>query len=272
MLEEGKLIVPGQSASPVGLCSLEELGSLGPDRKRVHEGFTTSETDWSPYPAFWNHDAKKVLSLKQSPNTWLTPWEQSPRGPDYGPRLLWPRAGRILLVERVRTTTHRVLAVGFDQVVLGNTCWPLRTELTPEQEKVLLLWLNSTPALLLMLSRRVTTEGAWMQVKQPAWATMPVLDVRTLPASSLAQLAAAYDAVCTKKLLALAKLDSDPVRAEIDGALSATLGFPDMGLLRQLIAREPGLTGKGLSHKPGQATLFPEADDKIVPSPQLRLL
>jgi hypothetical protein len=41
-------------------------------------------------------------------------------GGDYGPHY-WKRAGNILLVERLRPNTHRFLAVGFEEEVLGNT-------------------------------------------------------------------------------------------------------------------------------------------------------
>ncbi|MBV5308164.1 hypothetical protein [Chromatium okenii] len=118
------------------------------------------------------------------------------------------------------------------------------------QEKVLLLWLNSTPALVLLLSRRVTTRSAWMQVKKPAWAAMPVLDVRALPPATLEQLATDYDRLCEQPLLALAKLAVDPHRIAIDAALAAALGLPDLQPLRELLAREPGLTGVGLFCKP----------------------
>lgn len=271
-LGQGELAVPGHAPIELPLCALDVLGDLGPDRKRIHEGFTVSDTEWSPYPTFWNHDSKTVTSIGQQPNSWLSPWAASPRGADYGPRLLWPRAGRILLVERVRTTTHRVLGIGFDEVVLGNTWWALKSDLDPEQEKALLLWLNSTPSLLMMLAHRVTTEGAWMQVKQPQWAAMPVLDVRNLPAETLSRLADDYDALRDKELLALAKLDIDPIRGEIDNALSTALDLPDMTSLRQLLAREPGLTGNSLSPKPGQPALFSDADLKQDVATQLRLI
>ncbi len=227
LLGQGKLAVPGNAPVSITLCALSAMGEIGPDQKRVHEGFKVSETDWSPYPSFWNHDAKKVVCMRQKPNSHLSVWTESPRGSDYGPRLLWPRAGRLLLVERVRTNTHSVLAVGFDESVLGNTWWAFKSDISISQEKVLLLWLNSTPAILLMLSRRVTTEGAWMKLKQPAWAAMPVLDVRALSHATLAQLDAAYDTLCSRELQALAKLDGDPVRAEIDAVLSAALNLHD---------------------------------------------
>ena len=89
-----------------------------------------------------------------------------------------------------------------------------------------------------------------MQVKKPAWAAMPVLDVRVLSDSQAASLAAAYDALCDRELRALAQLNVDPVRRAMDEALSAALGLPDLSPLREMLAREPGLTGKSAMGRP----------------------
>ncbi len=272
-LEQGKLAVPGKKPVDVSLCKLAELGELGYDQRDIHDAFTVSKTDWSPYPALWNHDAKQVVSLKQINNSHLIPRSVAIEGrrlKDY--EKVAESAGSILLAERLGPVTHRVMAVGFDEAVLGNTWWELKTELSAEQEKTLLIWLNSTPALLLFLSRRVTTITAWMKLKKPAWANMPVLDVRSLPEAVIMQLSEAYDAICDKELKALAKLDIDPVRAEIDDALSAALGLPDMKKMRELLAREPGLTGKGLSPKPGQAELVTDESPVKDVSVQLRMI
>jgi hypothetical protein len=94
--------IPGKKeTSPVALCKLEDLGDLGPDRARTHEGFRVTTTDWTPYAALWGHESDKVRTIGQSPNVHLTARLDSPRGPDYGPHL-WERAGCILLVERMR--------------------------------------------------------------------------------------------------------------------------------------------------------------------------
>jgi hypothetical protein len=271
-LERGMISIPGSMPVRIPLCPLGSLGDLGPDRKRIHEGFTVSPTEWSPYPAFWNHEADKVLCMKQSPNSYLSPWEESPRGADYGLRQLWPRAGQILLVERLWPITHRVMAIRFDQHMLGNTWWALRTEIGPDQEKALTVWLNSTPALLLFLSRRVATRSAWMQVKQPAWTAMPVLDTRALSTEAVSALAQTYDTLCTRELQALAKLDGDSVREEIDEAISKTLEISDIKPLRQLLAREPGLTGLGLSSLPHQLSMLSDEEEDSTASSQLRFI
>ncbi len=111
-----------------------------------------------------------------------------------------------------------------------------------------------------------------MQIKQPQWEGMPVLDVRALATEPLSKLADAYDRLCGEELKALAKLDNDSVRAEIDAALSLHLGLPEMKPLRQLLAREPGLSGKGLSPKPGQDALFADKDLNQEITTQLKLI
>jgi hypothetical protein len=226
---------------------LDALGDLGPDRARIHEGFNVTTEDLTPYPAFWGHESDKVRTIAQEPNAHLSIWVDSPRGSDYGPHL-WERAGRILLVERLWPITHRVLAVGFNTAILGNTWWSLQTKsLTQDQEKALLLWANSSLALLLYFGRRVVTRSAWMQMKQPAWQAMPMLDVRTLSTKALRTLANEYDRLSVQALEPLAQLKTDHVRSEIDSVISRILKLPDFTFVRDLLDREPGLTAREIA-------------------------
>ena len=275
LLGKGMLSVPGnQNIVNVPLCKINDLGTLGYDTRDIHDAFEMSSTDWSPYHAFWNHDSTTVLSISQKSNAFLLARDKPAKGRKIkDPYSVAASAGRILLVERVRTNTHRVLAIGLDEAVLGNTWWELKSQINSTQEKALLLWLNSTMSVLLVLSHRVTSQGSWMNFKKPQWQAMPVLDVRTLSDETLTKLAFAYDTLCNKELMALGKLGKDPVRAAIDDALSMALGLPDIKPLRQLLSREPGLTGVGLSRKPDQQSLLPDADTESVHVPtQMSLL
>ncbi len=244
-LARGRLSIPGSTEKmPIPLCRLDGLGDLGPDRKRIHEGFKVTKSDWTPFPGFWGHKADEVVTIAQTPNCKLLEWKDSPRGPRYGSHL-WQRAGRILLVERLWPITHSVLAVGFEEKVLGNTWWAFNDlQLNELQRKALLVWLNSTLSLLFYFGRRTVTRSAWMQMKQPAWESMPILDVRSLTQDQLTSLANAYDEVASKSLAPLAQLDADPVRISIDDALCTVLGLPSLAPVRALLAREPGLTGR----------------------------
>jgi hypothetical protein len=237
------------------------LGDIGPDRKRIHEGFKVTRDDLTPYPAFWGHESANVLTIGQQPNAQLTAWLESPRGPNYGAHL-WERAGNILLVERLRSNTHRVIAVGFENEVLGNTWWALKSNsLDSRQRKSLLLWLNSSLSILLFFGRRVITQGAWMQMKQPAWESMPVLNVRSLSSKQLAKLADSYDSLSTQHLDPVSHLNSDATRLQIDQAISSVLKILDISFVRELLVREPGLSAKDIAPRAEQPALENEEDE-----------
>ena len=254
-LRQGKLKYSGHPEVLIHLCSIDQLGQLGPDLRRLHEAFDRNKDFLTPYPAFWDHKSELVRTIRQQPNCWLSP-RTTPYYADRSvtsnyaeyPYHLWTMSADLLLAERIRGNTHRLLSVSMNEPVLSNTWWELKTDLLPEQHKALLLWLNGSLSLLTFFGRRVIAQGAWMTMKKPAWLAMPVLDVRTLSDEQTASLAVAYDTLCTQELQALAKLNHDPVRKAIDDALSAALGLPDLAPLRAMLAQEPGLTGKAAVH------------------------
>jgi hypothetical protein len=114
--------------------------------------------------------------------------------------------------------------------------------LNEDQRKALLLWLNSTLGVLSYYGRRAITEGAWMQMKKPAWSSMLVLDVRRITAVKAAALAKAYDDLAKKELAPIAQLDTDVARHAIDAALCKALSLPNLAPIRVLLSREPGLS------------------------------
>lgn len=114
----------------------------------------------------------------------------------------------------------------------------------------MLLWLNSSLAILLYFSRRVVTEGAFVGMKKPAWSSMPVLDVRNLADAQLRSLAGAYDELSDQELMPLAQLDEDQVRGRIDAALCESLQIADLSSIRELLAREPGLSATDINSTP----------------------
>lgn len=246
-----ELRLPAELKShPVPLCRLDSLGVLGYDARDIFDAFGVdrSGTEWSPHAGFWNHDATKVVMIAQKPNASLLARKTAlPGRPLKDASAVWQKSGRILLVSRLRTNTHRVIAIGLPKKTLGNTWWGFDDSgLTDEQRKTLLLWLNGTLSILSYFGRRAITEGAWMQMKKPAWASMPVLNVTSLVPSQLQTLAAAYDRLSVQELMPIAQLDLDPVRRQIDAAIGEALGIPDLSAIRELLAREPGLSARDI--------------------------
>lgn len=218
---------------------------MGPDRRDIHDGFTVSR-DPTSYPALWGHDSGKVKTLALAPNAHLVPRaKRAPGQPLRRANLLWGRAGRLLIAERLRLNTHRLTAGWTDRPVLSNVWWPCRPrspDIGPAEEKMekgLCIWLNSTPGLIVLLAHRTETEGAWVDFKKPNLADMPVPDRDVL--SSLAE---RFDLLRDRELQPLSRLAEDPVRVEIDRAVEEVLELPRDALrgLRELLAREPVLT------------------------------
>jgi hypothetical protein len=229
------------------LCPLQQLGELGPDVRDIYDGFEILEGASTPtdYPAFWGHDAATVTTLHQSPNAYLAPLRRPrPKRPLRDAKLLWSRAGKVLIADRMWLNTQRLTAVLLPEPVLSNVWWPLklRDGLDDRHAKVLTLWLNSTLGLLLLLANRVETRGAWVQFKKETLHNLPVLDVRKLKAGQLKRLTDAFDRLAKVPLRPLPQMADDEGRAAIDDAIRRALNLGDLTKLRHALAREPVLT------------------------------
>ncbi len=242
-LIRGKLYYPGAGVlGSIALCPLGKLGTLGPDRRDIHDGFRLARGKVrTAYPAFWGHDASTMTTMAQSPNHYLTPLHRAKEGrPLRQANVLWPRAGRVLLAERLRLNTQRLAGVRLDNKVLSNVWWPLSLADDDEQkEKALALWLNSTLGLIILLAHREETEGAWVDFKKPVLSMMPVLDINGLAPAQMGSLADAYDRLCEQPLLPFPRMAEDPTRRAIDEAIASALGLADFSILRELLAQEP---------------------------------
>ncbi|KAF0247779.1 MAG: hypothetical protein FD167_2822, partial [bacterium] len=270
-LQNNKLIVPGTSQQlSLPICKLSELGELGYDRRDIHDAFEVSYDDWSPYQAFWCHESGKVRSISQTTTAYLIARSKPAQNRKLkNAKDVWTKAGKILLAERLRTNTHRVIAIGFGKPVLGNTWWALNTsDLTEQMEKSFLLWSNSSLGLLLYYGSRVITEGAWMQMKKPAWKSMLVLNVRSLNKKQLEELEVAYNTLCNEELAPIAQLNTDAVRQKIDDTLCKTLSMPNLSPIRELLAREPGLTTLEINPKQKNAPFDSEEEETDILQPK----
>ena len=248
---KGEVRLPAdKKAYPIQLCRLDNLGCLGYDARDIFDAFAVDKTaaTWTPYSAFWNHDANAVRVISQKPNaTLLARTEALPTRKLKDAGAVWSKAGKILLVSRLWPVTHRVIGISLPDKALGNTWWAFDDSgLTANQRKALILWLNSTLGIMLYFGRRAITRSAWMQMKKPAWSSMPVLDVKKLTKPQLDALAKAYDLVSKKELSPIAQLHKDSTRQDIDAALCKALALPDLTPIRELLSREPGLSAVGI--------------------------
>jgi hypothetical protein len=252
-LRKGKVRLPGTgTTAKVTMVKLKAIATVGPDRRDIHDGFNVTDQE-TEYPAFWGHDTETVHGIAQRPNKHLLALPRAHRGRNLrDAHLLWTRAGRLLICERMRLTTARLSAVVVSKPVLSNTWWPLATDAPGVNhrnlDKMLAMWLNSSLGLLSLIAARVDTEGAWVDLKKPILEELVVIDPRELSADAQKSLCAAYDELSKLEIQALPQIADDVVRARIDKAVAAALGLKDdLSVLRMLLGAEPIIS----MHLPG---------------------
>ena len=246
LLDDGEVWVPGEAATNnVPLCGLGAIGDIGPDRRRLVDGFdrTTSQT---AYAMVEGHDTEQRKSLVCTSDTYLSPLV-NPKGgqrPGYGEHL-WQQSGRLLVAERLWLNTTRVMAMRADTRVLSNVWWPIKIE-DVLHEKALAVWMNSSLGLLTIMSERTSTRGGWVGIKKADLEQLPVLDVRAISDSQLQALAKLFDDMTEEEFERLPGMANCPARRALDDGISAILGLPNLDGLRRLLASEPVVSNQRL--------------------------
>ncbi len=246
LLLDGEVWIPGEaSTGTLSLCRLDELGEIGPDRRDLWDGFERTDTI-TAYPMVENHDSERRNTLAVKPDKHLAPLANPRPGRKLKPLgTLWPKAGRLLVAERLRLNTSRIVAMCCDRAVLSNVFWPLRTA-SEQHSKALALWLNSSLGLLTLLATRTTTEGGWVSIKKGDLQRMPVLDVRRLSAEQIANLSKLFDDLANDSFERLPAMVDCPTRSKLEDGLSEILDLPDLVGLRRLLTSEPVVSNRQL--------------------------
>ncbi|MDD9802701.1 MAG: hypothetical protein OXU53_09135 [Deltaproteobacteria bacterium] len=242
----------GQVAANPNLRALGEFAEIGPDRRRIWDGFKQAKRR-TEYPAFWGHSTEERCGLKASPNMFLSPIheERSQQGTtatrgrhkDY-PDHLWSwGSGRICFAERVQLNVVRVFAVLIDEPVLANVWWTLRLkDENADTLRALTAWLNSSYAIAAFLLLQTPTRGEWTGIKKHPAQNFPVPDLSN--STIVKTLAEAFESQKQADFAPLPQLKADPARHALDEAcVRAIPGLPDPAPLRRRIAAEPFVAG-----------------------------
>jgi len=233
----------------IPLIKLQEFRELGPDRRDIHDGFELSDEP-TEYLAFWGHKTGIVNKMNQMPNIYLRALSKPKKNRTLrSPHLLWSRAGSVLIAERLRLNTARLVSVRTCDPVLSNTWWPLfasgKSSIPDEDvERIITTWLNSIYGILSLISIRVETEGAWIELKKPKLKSLKVLNPFALTKIKQKKLIKAYESLSMKELLPITEIEHDNVRKQIDIAIMDTLGIQsDLSQVYRLISQEPVVNG-----------------------------
>ena len=246
LFERGEIWVPGgASTKSIALRRLGDLGQIGPDVRRLDDGFerTSSKT---AYPLVDRHDTERRKSFLCSPDAYLSPLAKPKGGqrPGYGEKL-WQQSSGLLLGARFWLNTTRVVAMRSETSVLARMWWPIRVE-DISFEKALTAWFNGSLGILTLLMVRNTTRGCWVQLKKADLADLPVLDLREISVSQLQELSQLFDSLATAEFERLPRMAHCPARRALDDGIAKILDLPDLSTLRDLLASEPVISNRRL--------------------------
>ena len=249
-LSKRKIFLPTEGeVGAIPLVNLSVVAELGPDGRDVYDGFSLTDST-TPYPAFWGYDAESVTTLTQRANQHLSPLTRALPGRNLrDARLLWSRAGTLMLPKELWLTTSRLTAVVLPSRALSNVWWPTRwtSGIESEQhlmERRLALWFNSSLGLFSLIMQRQETRGAWCKFPKAWYEELPVIDLRAFSKENLHALDKLWDSVSEKAFTPFPQLASDPVRKQIDDVFSKILDIPSLDDFREILNREPLIRGE----------------------------
>jgi hypothetical protein len=135
---------------------------------------------------------------------------------------------------------------------IGGRAWLSVQLATPEQEKALVAWGNTSFGLLLYWWHANKSQDGRGSIGKETLQSLPVLDVTSLTPAQLTAAVAVFDAMRGKELKPFNEIDRDPVRCELDERFARdVLGHPQpvfaaggpLERLRMKLAQEPSIRG-----------------------------
>ena len=225
----------GTVLTPAGtLCHIE------PGGQRIRDAFLRNpqpDALWT-VPILWDHSTEIQTAMNAEADVYGVP---KPDRVGYA-KHLQRKAGRLLVVNRLRTNTVRVSACYAPQPLLGSAWIPVRPiSPNPAFEHALCAWWNSTPGILTLLHCRAKA----LDYPRFALASLRALLVPDPKRVDIAPLADAFAATRAEALRPWPQMHDCPNRAILDQAAAQVLRIDGRVIAdwRKRIAKEPTVSG-----------------------------
>jgi hypothetical protein len=253
------------------ITTVNEIGKIGPvDRDisgtgsagAVRGPFTISsiKPDSAPtYPVLWAHEAERERTM-------MFPGDSEGR-PLLGKTKDEQRIidAKVVMIQATASYCHFNRDFRFNSQstsmqftprrTIGGRAWLSISLPTPDQEKVLVLWANTSLGLLLYWWHANKPQAGRGSIPRLKLTTMPILDVCALKPKQMREGVKIFDSMNGEQLLPLHQIDIDPIRKQLDEEFGRkVLGLPEsilgpsgpLELLRMKLSREPSIRGQKL--------------------------
>ena len=232
------------SSAMVPTVPLSDLAEVGPAGQRIRDAYTHSDMPTlSGRRALWYHKTDVTTSMWAETDSYIEP------KPSKRERRLadsyWEQRSNMLLPHRLWLPLARVAAVTLETPAVGSIWTPCRPN-DPDIAKALCIYLNSTPGLLSLLGGRDNRKPSYPSFSLDTLRSLPVPNFEALSIANREVLDSWFDWLQNDTLLPFPRMHEDPVRRQIDEAVTQALGLdPEwVATVRQNLAREPSVTDR----------------------------
>ena len=222
---------------------LSELAAIGPEGRRIRDSYTASAMPTvSGRRALWHHKTDITQSMTAQTDVYIEPKE----GKRHLADRYWEQRSRLLLPHRLWLPLARVAAVMLPERAVGSIWTPCRPH-DPDIAKALCLYLNSTPGLLALLGGRDNRKPSYPSFSLDTLRSLPIPNLAALGTDERRLLDSWFDWLKDQALQPFPQIHLDPVRQQIDDAVTQALGLdPEwVASIRRELAREPSVTDGG---------------------------
>ena len=254
-LANGELRLPQRAASiEIPITQAGSIAQVGP----VHRDIT-GRTD-SPfhkrngyqsadeYPMLWNHaqrGQKPQSSMLTEPDSH---GEVRQKQGNLAEQMWNEFATHLHINQDFQINANATAAAFTERTSLGGTAWPTLALSTPQNEKAMCVWLNSTLGLLSFWMESNRSQNGRGRTTVTAIPDIPVLDVTKLSTPQLDAAVKIFDDLQEQTMLPANEAWRDAVRQELDRRLlNEVLGLDEkaveqLGILRRQWCAEPTVT------------------------------
>ena len=197
------------------------------------------------YPMLWNNDHKQQISMLTKPDSH---GEVRENRDDEAGRMWNDHATNLHIGVDFRFNANATVAAFTELPSLGGTAWPTLMLTSPEHEKAMCVWLNSTLGLISYWMESNRTQNGRGRTTVTAIPAIPVLDITKLSPTQLDDAVKIFDDLQEQTLLPTNEAWRDAVRQKLDQRLlNDVLGLDDkaveqLDILRRQWCSEPTVT------------------------------
>ena len=253
-LSDGELVLsPGHPPISIPITQLSEIGEVGPVHRSILGAFRKSDgcDEGAEYPMLWSHDelrGKTQVRMLVPPDSSgaVKPGHEEKAGE------LWKTASHLHICNEFGFTSNAVVAGFTRRLSLGGRAWPSVKMESPELEKAVCVWMNSTLGLIGYWIESNRTQDARGGTTVTAMPKIASLDVRALKPDQIETAVKVFDVYSGwMTMLPASQAYRDVYRRELDERLLVDVLSLDWEALIQLAAlrnqwcAEPTVRGAG---------------------------